>query len=263
MIILLTKLISTFLYPVGVFCVLVLLATVRRLLGGAGKGKLLIGLAIITIIVCSTPKFAEWAASTLEQQYPVVAIGNLPNVDTMIVLGGSLAPPVPPRLRVELESTSDRLLHAARIYREGKAKRILLSGGQVFPDFDNLPESHHAKSLLIEWGVPENVIFVDGKSKTTYENAIQSRNFLSEKGWINKPVILVTSALHMPRSIRTFEAANINVTPSVTDILVVAPTKPRIFQWLPTASALQLTTVSWHEWLGLWLYQFRGWAFST
>ena len=56
--------------------------------------------------------------------------------------------------------------------------------------------------MLLSLGVPENKIFMDDKSRNTAENAAFSKQICEHQGW-TKP-ILVTSAFHMPRSVRFF-----------------------------------------------------------
>jgi len=260
--VLISKLALFFIYPIGVFTVLVLLAILCWIFDKRGAGRILVGLGVVVILFSSSPIIANWLASRLESQFPPVAVSSLAESEVLVSLGGALAPPVAPRIQVELQGSSDRLLHAARVFKQGKTRRIYLTGGNVFPGYGVLGESHYAKLVLEGWGVPGNNIEIDDRSRTTYENAIETRNYLSEKGWINKPIILVTSALHMPRAVETFRAANIRVIAASTDVQVTGRTGPAVFQWLPSAAALQLTTVAWHEMVGLWYYRLRGWALA-
>ncbi|MGI9319497.1 MAG: YdcF family protein [bacterium] len=258
--ILLTKLAAFVIYPMGVITILVGLAIFMRLLGRVRTSRVLVVLSLLILVVCSVPQSAKLVASLLEDRYPPVAIAQLPSSDVAVVLGGLLAPPLKPRNQVELVDSSDRLLHAFRIYRQGKVKHVYLSGGNVFDGIVSDSESVYAQSLLEEWGVPGNRIRTDTGSRTTYQNAIETRNYLSKNGWINKPVLLITSALHMPRAVETFRAAGIKVVPVSTDIQVSESALPAVFDWLPSAGALQLTTKAWHELVGIWYYRLRGWA---
>ena len=257
--ILFTKLVAFLIYPMGVITVLILAAIIVRMLGKVRTARTLIVLSVLVLIVCSSPFVAQRLAAYLEDQYPPVTIAELPASNVAVVLGGLLLPPLPPRNQIELVGSSDRLLHAARIYKQGKIKHIYLSGGNVFDGFAPKDESAYGQSLLEEWGVPLNRIGTGGESRTTYQNAIETRNYLSKNGWINKPVLLITSALHMPRAVETFRAAGVKVIPAATDIQVTTSTTPAIFGFLPSAGALQLTTRAWHELAGVWYYRYRGW----
>ena len=62
------------------------------------------------------------------------------------------------------------------------------------------------------------------------------------------------------RSVATFQAAGIRLVPAATDVGVVAGASPAVFDWVPSAAALQLTTAALHEIAGLAYNRLRGWA---
>ena len=258
--IIITKLLAYFASPMGIITLLVVLGLVLKITGKRGTPSLCFGLSLLILLVASTPKVAGFLATYLEQQYPPVPVAELPAADIVVTLGGSLAPPRKPRLQIEMTGSSDRLLQTLRIVRAAKAKKVYLSGGNVFDGYLPYSESEYARALLIDWGVASAKIDIGSSSRTTHENALETRRYLSEKGLINNPVILVTSALHMPRAVETFRAASIRVIPATTDVLVTEPIAPMVFDWLPSAAAFSLTTRAWHEVVGLWYYRARGWA---
>src|SRR4029453_10948431 len=59
--------------------------------------------------------------------------------EAIVVLGGGVQPAVPPRRAVELSDAGDRVLEAARLFREGRAPRVVASGGRF--DSSERPES--------------------------------------------------------------------------------------------------------------------------
>jgi len=89
---------------------------------------------------------------------------------------------------------------------------------------------------------------------------------LREKG-IDQ-VILVTSAMHMPRAVRLFEHQGIEVIPAPTDFRVTQASLDEFRQsdaigWvimaMPNVSYLSLTTSVMKEYLGMVVYGLRGW----
>lgn len=258
-----TKLLAYLASPMGIITLLVLFGLLLKLTGWKRVPSFLFSLSLVLLFTASTPKLASLLVTYLERQYPPVAVGELPAADVVVTLGGSLAPPKKPRLQIEMTDSSDRLLQTLRIYRAAKVKKIYLSGGNVFDGYLPYSESEYARAMLIDWGVASSKIDIDKVSRTTHENALETRRYLTEKGLINKPVILVTSALHMPRAIETFRAESIRVVPASTDILVTEATAPMLFDWLPSAAAFSLTTRAWHELAGLWYYRARGWAIPS
>ena len=51
--------------------------------------------------------------------------------DAIVVLGGGTESEQFPRPMVEVNSAGDRVLYAGKLYKEGKAPYILLSGGNI------------------------------------------------------------------------------------------------------------------------------------
>ena len=57
---------------------------------------------------------------------------------------------------------------------------------------------HAAGALLVEWGIPDSAIQVEGGSINTYENALFSHRLLAAHAI--RRIFLVTSAMHLPQS---------------------------------------------------------------
>ena len=126
----LSKLIPLFIYPLGFALVLSILA--MGILGiSDGLARLFLFVAVTVLWGASTPIFADYLGLTLEGQYPPVAVEETPTADVIVVLGGAVAGAAPPRITVDLSAAADRVLHAARLYRAGKAPVVLISGGAI------------------------------------------------------------------------------------------------------------------------------------
>ena len=89
---------------------------------------------------------------------------------------------------------------------------------------------------------------------------------LKEKGITR--VILVTSALHMPRSVALFEKQGIQVIPAPADFTITEDSWKQLtdnnlagwlIAWLPNTSNLGLTSNALKEYLGWLAYWLRGW----
>jgi uncharacterized SAM-binding protein YcdF (DUF218 family) len=109
----------------------------------------------------------------------------------------------------------------------------------------------------VEWGVPRVAILSEGESRNTRENALNSKRLIELLACDS--TLLVTSAAHMPRSVAAFEKVGVEVFPVSTDVRVVGASKFTMFDFLPHAGALSMTTDAMREWLGRKVYQFRGW----
>jgi uncharacterized SAM-binding protein YcdF (DUF218 family) len=232
----------------------VLVMTLHRKVLGAGL--LLVGL--LWIWLWATPVFSDWVRGSLEGRYPPVALESLPKAGAILVLGGAIGGIQPPRLFPDLSGAADRVWHAARLFHAGKAPLVVLSGGRLPWDAGQGPEADAMLRFLIDLGVPEEKVLLEGHSRTTYENARETRRLLTEKG-IDQ-VILVTSALHMPRAQATFDAAGIRAIPAATDYEVLEKGDRTLLDYLPDAGALAGSSRALKEYLGIVVYRWRGWA---
>ena len=118
----------------------------------------------------------------LEGQFPPAAIETTPTVDAIVVLGGGVSGPAPLRLTVELSDAADRVLYAARLYRDGKAPIVMVSGGAIPWLGSVASETEAMQSLLEERGVPAASIIFETKSRNTRENAVFTEQLLAEHG---------------------------------------------------------------------------------
>jgi uncharacterized SAM-binding protein YcdF (DUF218 family) len=249
----LSKTLPYLVYPLSITLLLILAALVlprRRVL------LLLMGFLILG--ASSFPPVARSIYGSLEARYPPVEIGKLPNADAIVLLGGALRLPVPPRQDFELTEGSSRVRYAAKLFQAGKAKRLVLSGGNVFEQRRGIQgEAHYMRAFLAELGVPGDVILLEDRSRTTWENAVETRRILERQGL--KRVLLVTSAAHMPRALGSFRAAGVDAIPAPTDYRVDERDQPLVLKLLPSADALDKTTEGLREYLGQAVYRLRGW----
>ena len=196
-------------------------------------GTALLVVAVGWLALWSVPAVSEALQEQVERPYPPVAAASLPQADAIVVLGGAMAPPARGRIYPDLGSAADRVWHAARVYRAGKAPLLLASGGSD-PAIAAVPEARSMAALLVELGVPPAAILQEDRSRTTGENARFSAPLLRARQV--KTILLVTSALHMARAVAEFERAGFQVIPAATDHAQVQYTGVQL--WLPDTDAL-------------------------
>ena len=127
---------------------------------------------------------------------------------------------------------------------------LIVSGGQVFKDSGG--EAEIAKRVLISMGVKENMVYTDTKALNTSQNAQNIIAASKENGW--KRIIVVTSALHMPRAMQNFAAfkdSDMEVTAYPCDYLSSCKSVISPFSFVPQAYALDLTAMALKEYLAL------------
>ena len=241
------------------FLALALLA-VSLLLRRFKRGAFFLALgAFLLLVVPSSPVISGRLVASLEDQYPDQSMQTIIPAQAIVVLGGSLQPASKRHPASHLVGSSDRLLVALRLYRAGKAPLILCSGGNLSlfnQPSDDPPEARAMSGLLQEWGLPASAILTEENSVNTHENATMSFQLLSARKI--RRIILVTSAIHMPRAVATFRKAGFEVVPA-----------PAAFYtgwggddlpWIPSSDNLDSTEMALREWVGLWVYRCRGWA---
>jgi uncharacterized SAM-binding protein YcdF (DUF218 family) len=259
----LSKFLPILIYPLGLSCLLALLALFLR-----RKQRWQLSLIIVAMVILwlgGNKWISTSLARSLEWRYlpPEVT----PNAEVIVVLGGGTEPAQYPRSAVEANSAVDRVLHAGRLYDQGKSAHILLSGGYIswLEPGDGSPAAEMAE-LLVMMGVPEDALWLEEESLNTYENAVNSAGILAENG-IGE-ILLVTSALHMPRAVALFEHQGLTVIPAPADFtvtetgwknLVSGDIQKNFLYLFPNASSLSLTTNVMKEYLGMLFYKLRGW----
>lgn len=259
----LSKFLPLFVYPLGLASLLlfmILLFWKKR------KFTLfLVWLAFLLVFLGGNKYVAFSLAKSLEWQY--LPTETPASADAIVVLGGATESVLSPRPSVELNAAADRLFHGAQLYHEGVAPKVLLSGGDI--DFLTLSSTSPADDMAIVMemlGVPEDALWLQGESQNTYEDALYSCQMLKDNG--AESVVLVTSAMHMPRSVAVFEKQGCTVIPSPADFTVTEAAwtnlwHPDIEEFLinlvPNYSNLSLITKSLKEYIGIIMYTLKGW----
>ncbi len=108
-------------------------------------------------------------------------------------------------------------------------------------------EAQDMKDLLVEYGVPDEAILVEPKSRTTIENAQRTAELLRPKGI--KEILLVTSAFHLRRATTLFETAGFKVTPVPTSHEITVG-EGKEFHFSPKASGLARSSLYLKEHFG-------------
>lgn len=258
----LSKLLPLFLYPLGLACVLLVVALVmwwRR----SRWVPLPVVLALIVLLLGSNSWVANSLVQSLEWQH--IPVGKLPTADAIVLLGGATKSAFPPRPAVDLSEEGDRVLYAAQLYRESKAPVVIASGGRIDWRGGGVAESSDMADILVTLGVPNSAIVQDSNSLNTYQNAVNVRQIMQERDI--RRVLLVTSAMHMPRSLRIFQRQGIEAIPAPTDFLITqqelnepnSSPQATLLNLVPDADQLKNTTRALKEYIGTVIYRLRGW----
>lgn len=143
-------------------------------------------------------------------QPKAVSINSLPVYSCGIVTGGFASPDADGDGYFNI--SSDRFIQAVKLYRLGKIKHLLISGGNGKPDDKNFREAGWVKTQLVQFGVPDSVIFVEDHSDNTQDNAVNSKHLLDSLHF-HPPYLLITSAFHLLRASLIFKKSGLAVDP--------------------------------------------------
>lgn len=232
---------------------LLLLATIVALaLHWRRAGLALAGVAFVSTWLVATPAFSHWLRLSLERAHQPLAVEQLPAAEAIVVLGSGVQPAVRPRAYPNLRYAADRVWHGARLYAAGKAPLIITTGSRPYHD-EGPTAADAAAEILGTLGVPADAIVAPGHSVSTYTDALIVRKILAERGL--ERVLLVTSALHMPRALATFQNAGIAVFPAATDFEVADVPYAGAHAWLPDNDAFWGTGRALYEYVGIAWYR--------
>ncbi len=176
---------------------------------------------------------------------------TLPKADAIVVLSGMLTSIQASDGIVREWIDSDRFFGGVELYKLGKSRRLVFTGGLLPWEKKSTPEGVTLKKYAIEMGVPESDIFVTGIAQNTEQEASAVKTLLM----LDKPsILLVTSAYHMPRARLLFERKGFVVHPYTVDFKVNA-SDLTLMDLLPDPHALFLTNIAIREQVGLMYYR--------
>lgn len=185
----------------------------------------------------------------MEAPYAYISPSKARTADAIVLLGGGVQPSSIDYPRPTPRSANDRVRHAARLFKAGRAPVLVLSGGSSRQLFTST-EAEAMRELLLELGVPASAMLLEDRSMNTRENAAYTAELLRTRG-IHR-ILLVTSAWHMARAEALFRAQGLEVIPAPADHLARDLSRHEWWQrWLPSADALEMSARLIKEWAAL------------
>ncbi len=250
----LSKFVWWFAQPSRFWLILICTATLLLFSPWLRLGRWLLVLASSLIILAMVLPLHLYLARPLESRFP---IPDLPQkLDGIIVLGGAVDQILTQDYaQTSLNDAAERMTEALRLAQMYPDAKLVFTGGsaEVIPKF-TLRESDVAIRFFTDLGLPEARLTLESKSRNTYENVMYSKELVQPKE--GEIWLLVTSAMHMPRSVGIFRKFNWEVLPYPVDFRVgptAASDPPRFF-----SDKLSIIDLASKEWLGLLSYKLMG-----
>lgn len=279
----LNKIVGWVTSPIAVTFLVAVAGIVLARFGRRRLGLGLIGGAVAWLWLWATPVMTWVVGVPLEREFlldgRVPAVESFPEADAIVLLGGSMGVDAKLSPYAEMWTSADRVWQAARLWKAGKAPKIIATG-------DGARES--TLGLLKEMGVDEKCVeFLDARNteeeakgvgeslerrveslelgvsdESKHHCSTSTLNFDSKITASNlktaKPkVLLVTSAWHMKRARMMFEeyAKSVEVVCAPADFECTMTAK-RGWSLLPDANVFYLNSATFHEWVGIVGYKF-------
>jgi uncharacterized SAM-binding protein YcdF (DUF218 family) len=196
----------------------------------------------------------------LAWELPPVRLAALPRrADVAVLLTGITSVNKSPHDRVYLHEGADRLTNALWLWRAGRVRHILVSGGSGAVLKKAHTEAADLITLLHLAGVPDSVIIREDRSRNTRENAIFTKQIVTAHPELDT-LVLVTSAFHQRRALGCFAKVGLHPLPFPAGFR----TTDRAFTpdyWLtPDSDALGRWSLLLHEIAGYLTYKALGYV---
>ena len=223
------------------------------LIGTFFKSKKISLLGLLILIFCSIPIISNKLIFYLEKDYSLQSVKDVTKADAIVVLSGMISTiKTKEKLSYEFNESIDRILSGINLFKEDKASFLILTNGKM-PWSVGIPEGEYLKDFSIKYGIPEDKILLTDNVQNTDQEAKAVAKLLNTN---KATTILVTSAFHMPRAKKVFEAANIKVIPFAVDFKTQIK-KITIIDFIPSANSLKDTSHFFREMIGRLYYNLK------
>jgi uncharacterized SAM-binding protein YcdF (DUF218 family) len=209
-----------------------------------------IGLGLLCFYLFTTAPLPDYLLKTLESRYePLTATQKFPDIHYIVVLSGGmrLNNAAPPTSQLD-ESSALRVAEGIRLFHlMSGSPAMIMTGSGPWKDMGNRMAAF-AQSL----GVPPEKLIPENRAMDTYGNAVEVQTLVK-----NQPFFLVTSAVHLPRSMGIFQKLGMKPIPAPGDFRLVS--SYLLNDFFPSGKNLTSMEAVIHEYVGLaYLYLFPG-----
>lgn len=216
--------------------------------------KWCLGLAFGVFLIFGTYFAPDLLTHLLENRYQVP--DEVPRVDAAVVLAGLVDLKLSTPEYIEFNESVERIVTGIQLVKQGRARILLISGGTGNLYDQEKKEAPLLRKFAIEFGVPESQILMESTSRNTYENAVQTRRIMEEHGI--SQIMLVTTAMHLPRAMACFHKLGIDPMPYPVDFQLAPNRKYRLSNIIPGPGAFRKSSAVLHEYIGLLAYKLAG-----
>lgn len=217
--------------------------------------RIILTLGVSLFVLFSYDPLVEVLLNQLENKYPGFEISQLKPTDhikyVVVLAGGYVKEPDTHPLSTKLgKSTNIRVIEGIKIYREIPGAKLVFTG----KGWADITEAEAMKKFAVSLGVKSEDIILENESTNTIDHTTYLKDILKSDQFI-----LVTSALHMPRSMGLFLKAGYRPIPAPTGHLLTG--KYALFNMkvaLPTGDNLFASDLLFYEYASTILAGLKG-----
>lgn len=210
--------------------------------------------AVIVLLVFSEEPVSNALIRSLEAP-PLRTIKPEVTYDVVVLLGGVVDERASQTYgERNYNDAVERLTTTYDLLRENRAKFAIVSGASEAREGIDVVEAVALRDQLVAWGIASDRVIVEDKAKNTRDNAVESARIIRERGFTT--VLIVTTALHMPRASGCFRAVGLDFDMLPVDFRG----HERWNTWLPRARFFEDSTIAIREWTGRAVYRVRGYS---
>ncbi|MGB4594512.1 MAG: YdcF family protein [Anaerolineaceae bacterium] len=253
MIAFLTNFLGQFIQPLSIVIILVFFGLLKIHKNPKGATWLIV-IAFVLVALLGNTFFSSFLTRSMEWRYMPPAAET--KADAIILMAGGAVAANTPRQMVEVNEEGDRVLAAAKLYKEGKAPLVIITGGTS--------PSNQSRNLLMSLGVPEKDIIMQDKSENITQDAVLTTQLMTDMSI--KTAFLVTSAAQMDRAVLSFNEEKFDVIPAPVDYRVTEAyykqlmrfdVRQTLFNLMPTSQAFSQSSAILREYFTLTFYRIK------
>lgn len=208
------------------------------------------------LLVVSTRPVPYLMVNTLEKKYNVLT--EIPEFDSasevhilVLAAGHTDDESMPPNSQLS-SGTLGRLTEGIRLYKKIPGSKLVLSGPGGKEGYTQADALFRTALLM---GVDSVSILLMHKAENTAGEAKEYKNLFGA----GHNLILVTSAIHMPRAMLIFKKEGFNPIASPTNFIIKHGSRKNPWRWLPSAGYAGMMEAAVHEYVGiLWMKIYGG-----
>lgn len=236
---LLKQWVAFFIQPYGLVILLFVLFLIFKYLKKKKASKFSFYTMLFVFGLFSYPPFANFLVTNLEKSYEKYDYAK--RVEYIHVLGNGHNDDITQPLSSRIGDVGiKRNLEGIMIHLQTPDSKIVFTG---YKGRSSISTAKMNEQFALALGVKQENIIISEKPKDTYEEAMFLKALVDDE-----PFVLVTSATHMPRAMKTFQELGLNPIAAPTDFRRANVSG---YLKLPTAQSFVKSQIAMHEYIGL------------